>query len=1498
MTTTFEDDVFVTVPCAGSEPVEFGACTGLCLGYDEVEFAVKAEKEVFVSFTISNIDTCTGFILFPRLHANSLQLRFTAGEFSENFATDTFSPLPYSICCEDLKSKVGEGWDGLVVVVATTEVNQTVSLQIHETSDKLPLSHFYPLVSFSVYCGDSVSCYSTGCPGFNIDSTTSDPFFNWGWTKLNSLLGPDVLSIFHQSPLTSTRSSERSISSILLISSIPDGEVLVDDTVGFTNFIYSTCQILYLNLVNDNGDNITTSPSPIHKQEETSWSDVLFGLNNGTTTTLDSSLALVNLGYLYTQTLQWKACKDDLESNLVISYEPVEIFTKSCLIPVNQSLERSLDPCCNNDPTLCCEGANYISQKTVYSYQPQKRTNSTCYFPDCVENTISSYAKYANNKRPCREMYESDVGEYFFNDPWEYCGSLVIPYHSHPCLGHATCVGMFGTGAYCFNSVCVIPCTDDAICYNGKCKNNFCEYDMEAPKSEILLQFSKCLLDKSDSKLSAVIIDDLVQKSKSDAPHHQLLYEELSTMTCNFDGPQFAAQAAGTYENEQECVAAAWCPTLSCMIGSTDWCTAENCIGYYDICTLRTPDNVLGDINIVDVEPHCTFRIDDTKADLSLYPEICAEFGGRIPLFYQYGGRIDEGICDTMIKTSNETDCYPSECIPNLISGVPCASYCYNDTVTTSEDCTTLGNGYTWFADNGICVFDVIYTVCKDNGLKYFLGKDFVPSIMEPGQCTSGFCAFRRTYTSYRQFPVHLAQDECEAYACSSCTMESTEPECHAYTLEAPDRTEEEYKELCFSTNTCATGSYTLPCLVTDDDWIEQVKSCPWTPEGCLWGFGGSCEYAGGEFVLFTEQDTCEGFSKICRETSILPTGALHTLSKYDVPEGFSRKNEEECNKCGYKYENFFKWEPSTWIRARYWVTGRYGKPTLRRPIWEPFPSQEKWRAVLERARAKRMSDIAISQLYCEFSVERAHIGEFSCNCRNEPDADYSTCQASLDSIYGSTITSTNACNGDTPYNVSTNLGATVLIHGNFRSSANQCSPVRLTSTDFRVLESPPTPISSLAVVSHTRRTIDNKRKHVYYFSHHSLFSVVGQVVGDGFGILLAQKNSTGVSACFTLPSRSEILERWEIPNEAPYFVGLASYDEETNSCVPTHVVAEIRAEAFEMCIDISGDHLFFPVALVKNYDTMSIVSTWTSAELGLFIFGSVMYFLLFTFSSLSLFSRIYAWTRDKDSILWNTAAIGLACLVVLALLRFVYFMTVPFGYYDHYFGLIVIFSDLPTLLYYFILVYLSFTWFDIYRQSKTLNPSPRHRTLTRTSVIIGSLCILWISFYIAFGLITNNNIDQRIQQITCTSPETGELVLSEKVSLTYKVIFAFYSVCLAVMFCVNFLLFASLGLSKKKASFILEFISIVTTAALLAQAVIAIVSIFEDMSNVLKVSLIIIFELFPLYGILLLFEDHHGLASLLSSLTSSSKTSNGSGKSSATRLSSKKSKSKSSGGL
>eukprot|EP01127_Copromyxa_protea_P000096 TRINITY_DN1008_c0_g1_i3.p1 TRINITY_DN1008_c0_g1~~TRINITY_DN1008_c0_g1_i3.p1 ORF type:complete len:197 (-),score=28.66 TRINITY_DN1008_c0_g1_i3:39-629(-) len=195
--------------------------------------------------------------------------------------------------------------------------------------------------------------------------------------------------------------------------------------------------------------------------------------------------------------------------------------------------------------------------------------------------------------------------------------------------------------------------------------------------------------------------------------------------------------------------------------------------------------------------------------------------------------------------------------------------------------------------------------------------------------------------------------------------MESSDPECYAFNLQTPVYSEDYYKDLCLSKGTCATGAYSLPCLVSDDAVIDSLQFCLWTPKGCLFAFGGLCEDLGGDFVRFTTKSDCEGMGDICRETSTMPTGGLFTRDRYTIPEGFSLKNNTECSACGFKHESYFKWQTSEWVASRAWGSGSYGKTSIERPIWEPFVSKEKWQIVLEEARAIRLGAIATTELYC-----------------------------------------------------------------------------------------------------------------------------------------------------------------------------------------------------------------------------------------------------------------------------------------------------------------------------------------------------------------------------------------------------------------------------------------------------------------------------------------------------------------------------------------------------
>eukprot|EP01127_Copromyxa_protea_P008669 TRINITY_DN1997_c1_g1_i3.p1 TRINITY_DN1997_c1_g1~~TRINITY_DN1997_c1_g1_i3.p1 ORF type:complete len:1515 (+),score=209.13 TRINITY_DN1997_c1_g1_i3:294-4547(+) len=1382
---------------------------------------MEVGQSATIHVSIINPDSCRGIEMFPVRDVSGLHVTLKAGEFMHSFMEDGFSPLPYGICCQDLRDKAGPLWDGQMELELKTDVATHVQFWVAATKIR-PISDGYGLVPFSITCHNSHPCGdAVGCYSWNVDATTEDPFFHWRYLKLKSQLD----NKFSYPPLPSIHSDTNSITSVLLISAIADDELYPNYNMGIGESVlgekigelHPSCRIQYSGLYDSEGNDLAPAPIDIKPQEVScdaslfkyyydGFSETLATLNSRSLQTFTESTSLVNFGYLYATSLQWRACKAGLEHHVQITETDVILQTTDCLRPIDDVIGRSQDPCCNNDPTMCCVAANYTAINTTYKYLYEELSDSEvaettdaqmCSFPYCVKNTVTAYVNYSNEESFCSEELQKDLSDVSLtSDPWDLCVGLVLPYHKKTCINDATCVTMYGEGSYCLDSVCSAACISDSDCSIGTCVNNNCVYNSSATKDFILRRFARCLLIHIDSDLAGMISDKLFSQQVGSgelelAQVPTFLINEIGEDACNFNDPLFGLSFAGP-TNQEECEAAMYCPMLNCVIGSTDWCTLENCELNMDVCVKRWPDNGLGMFHIFNAESHCTYRIRETMAPTTLYKDICNSFGGLISNRYLYANRDDEGICNTGVKTEDKNECYPSECIPELIEGVDCASYCYSATAVDQSACDALGAGYSW-VDGRKCILEgVSYNSCIDNNLEYFLGIDFLPSLMTPEQCEGGFCSFVRSVASYREHPYHYTESECAANTCTSCTPTSTDEECFAFHIPTPPQPDSYYKDICSTKGTCYTGG-SVQCLISDDAILSQYDYCPWAPGGCIFGFPETqCNDLGGQFLRISDKTICESWGGICRETSSASTGGIITPNKNTVPNGFTMKDETQCNMCGFEYESFFKWDQSNWVRARVWGNGKYGKPVMQYPVWEPFVSQTKWASVLNSAKAAVAAGHVTTQLNCQFGVEREFVLEYACNCGSDNSSIRDVCTETLNSIYGTIVTSANVCTGK-DRNITDSRNVSLVVSKGFTAGETKsCAAISLTSTDFELLSINAATISSLSVVTHTERTLTNKRKYVYAPSDRMV--VVGHVVDRGYGVTVVESNITGLQMCLNMPSLDEVLDLWTIPNAEPVWIALGVYDETLGYSLITEYKAKLSNQLTQLCIPITESTLVFPVGLVEGWEELSIQDTWSSPEWGLFIFCDVLYFWLFVFSAVSLWSRYYRWKKNPESILWNTAAIGLAILTVLSLLRFIYFITAPFGYYDTYFGLVTVFSDLPTLLYYFILVYLSFTWFDIYRQSKTLNPSPRYKTLLHSSMIIGSLSAFWIAFYIAFG-----TIQEELPQVSCVYPQTEDLTLSSKLSLTYKVIFSFYSVCLAVMFFINSLLFMSLGLSKRR---------------------------------------------------------------------------------------------------
>jgi len=138
----------------------------------------------------------------------------------------------------------------------------------------------------------------------------------------------------------------------------------------------------------------------------------------------------------------------------------------------------------------------------------------------------------------------------------------------------------------------------------------------------------------------------------------------------------------------------------------------------------------------------------------------------------------------------------------------------------------------------------------------------------------------------------------------------------------------------------------------------------------------------------------------------------------------------------------------------------------------------------------------------------------------------------------------------------------------------------------------------------------------------------------------------------------------------------------------------------------------------------------------------------------------------------------------------------------------------------------------------------------------------------VAYGSLSNSGL----HQFTCATTEAQRNALTpgEAVSLTYKAIYAFYSIIIALTFAYQAYIIIALlrghgpsehsshgRVEKLKNRLAQTFMvtSVITVAALLIQAALAIYTTVNDLDNKTKLAFIITIELFPSYCLAYLFR-------------------------------------------
>jgi len=146
-----------------------------------------------------------------------------------------------------------------------------------------------------------------------------------------------------------------------------------------------------------------------------------------------------------------------------------------------------------------------------------------------------------------------------------------------------------------------------------------------------------------------------------------------------------------------------------------------------------------------------------------------------------------------------------------------------------------------------------------------------------------------------------------------------------------------------------------------------------------------------------------------------------------------------------------------------------------------------------------------------------------------------------------------------------------------------------------------------------------------------------------------------------------------------------------------------------------------------------------------------------------------------------NYSNIALLMLCTQCTLRSIYFFGMPFGTFDAD-SLGILFNDLPQLLFHCVVVLTGVLWTDVATAAQLDGQKSDKRILALSAFYIITLSFFYVVLAILRGIFLGE--DQQVDY-NCGTPESEitQLSASEICSLIYQVIFAFYSILIAITF-------------------------------------------------------------------------------------------------------------------
>jgi hypothetical protein len=1329
-----------------------------------------------------------------------------------------------SVCCEQLR-RDNPSWSGLIYIEHEPRTPSFSQISLF-AGYLLPLVDWYFLTSVEVQCSNDYYLSSAACQQQEVCISlppADDPLSNL------------VTSI---GLLTDIGNNTRQFSQGLYHSYVLyTGAETSSTTFPVPTSIYAdaSCGFYVPNIVNSAGELFLTPQHPVQRtlscdyaafrarREDFEGSLDKLARFEGSTT--GATLAALLEAFSHVTTDDWQGCTQMIEGALLQQFEEAREFTETtaCLALNASSNGYADDPCCNPlvQEVSCCTARDLTANVRAFEVNADQVADS-CAAPECSKTQLNDYLVQTIasplQRITCSQLTVQQLSKTAQGiNLVQPCLDSLFPI---TCSDSERCQRELGADSVCLSSAtCGVPCSANGQCASGTCQDGFCmvfaSYDFDNFNvTRILSSVFACLESNVDPYFWAYIkLDlgvDLGASTEQIATQYQAQLSEYACIGLN----------SGYERNETACSATHTCNWTPCDSLKNSSCAEQYCedpnIGteFCGVC-------FSGQCVELSTPAHCT-PDDYENTDATT----CQAIGGSYnPLFR-------EASC--LRNATNQTTCLTAQFCSSTSS---CSGYCY----TTAAQAECVGS---------VGSHAVQWTSWTRDGTNY--GNCRVPTATDESSCASETSGAGQWWTGVTWHSGLLSTEpQCTIFGiCNfdlSVTGLSTEQDCTStFTCEGCNSCNTE--QLCVDSGTCNDDA---GCVLSYAPTASSQYACEsaelWTPLGCLRvEFDQTqCAASGGQWVTpVTTREACLSKAVLCKEPE--PIGLFNQIPRplNQLPWGWSFKPAEQCAACGGNMTSYYDWSGGRWVQSRW--TGFEWKPRAlqRSNAWTSIANITDTKNVLQRSLARRIANIAQSELQCRFGRVVPAIEQLACDC-TATSTGRGTCYQGA--LLAPVVSSPVFCTGVA---ATVTLSSVVVNSSSAVSSTIGCFAVSVSVVAESQLSAQNVlPFGSVSLASTQSALFQQVR-----FIKNDAGVAVGEVLGDGVRVTALTAVSGGLTACFIMPSDLssslpiQLLD-WAVPVIANDTGLITDFE-----LIGLNWSLEQRDQLY--CAPVTDTPLIvFPIGLQQDYQTAQYISTFFGYEVFYIFFGLVLYLAVM---ALDLYHMVIHVTQAEipfspcQKAFWNISKIALLILALLLLDRIFYLILLVSGVLANAAQIDVVFSELPTLFFFAIYSMIVFRWAEIYHFTMT---SGRKKGITKLRPALIAVVTFLVVLYIVlvptfFALLEQPKV------LACDSVTTSQADLSSSaavVGLIFKIVLAVLALALSAMFVIYGLRVAQLMtqakakneeqmIKRKRVLVRLIVVSSVCTLCLLAQAASLLYSSFDRQARNLMGALTFIY--------------------------------------------------------